>query len=86
MRERFARIDAWRQTAARFENALVPAAVDLVARTTEKYRSGRADVMQLVEAQHNLVGLRRGYLHVLHGLRLSEADVEERLPALGVTM
>ena len=85
IRDRFAQIERARQIAADFEDALLPAA-DRVARTTEKYRSGRADVMQLLEAQDTLVDLRREYLHALHDLRLSEADVEERLPAVGVTM
>ena len=86
MRERFARIDTGRQAAARFEDALLPAALDMVARTADEYLSGRADVMQLLEARRHLVDLRRAYLHVLHDLRLSEADVEERLPVLSVNM
>jgi hypothetical protein len=86
MRERFARIDIGRHAAARFKDALLPTALDMVARTADEYLSGRADVMQLLEARRHLVDLRRAYLHVLHDLRLSEADVEERLPVLGVNM
>jgi outer membrane protein TolC len=86
MRERFARIDIARHAAARFKDALLPTALDTVARASEEYRFGRADVMELLEARRHLVDVRRAYLHVLHDLRLSEADVEERVPALGVNM
>jgi hypothetical protein len=86
MRERFARIDAGRHAAARFEDALLPAALDTLARTADEHLHGRADVMELLEARRRLGDLRRAYLHALHDLRLSEADVEERLPASGVSM
>ena len=86
MRERFARIDTGRHAAARFENALLPTALDTVARMADGDLFGRVDVMRLLEARRQLVDVRRAYLHVLHDLRLSEADVEKRLPALGVSM
>jgi hypothetical protein len=84
LHEEFARIDAEQRAAARFENAVIPAADELVRRTAEEFRSGHVAVRELLEAEHMLVSLRREYLQVLHDLRLNEADVEERLPAPGL--
>lgn len=83
VREGFARIERRRQGAAHLKDALTPA-VDAVTRIEDRYRAGRPDVMDLLATERARVDLRREAIHVLYDLRLSEADVEECLPALGV--
>lgn len=83
MREGFARIETGRHM-AHLKDTLVASALEIVMRTADHYRAGRADVRQLLDAQRTLVDRRREYLHVLRDLRLSEADVEERLPSPGI--
>lgn len=86
MREGFAEVDRRRRASAHYEAALMPAAAAIVTRTTDDYRAGRADVTDVLQAQRTLADLRRSYLQSLHALRLSEADVERRLPAMGLTV
>ena len=68
-----------RALAARYRDALVPLALDLLRKTQIGYAEGASTYLEVLEAQRATKQIQTEYLQTLAGVRAGEADLESAL-------